>query len=559
MKKPHASTSWRSRRSIVAHAPNDEQSGDLLLGLGEARRKAGELGESMEAFQRAAEVARVIGDPERLARSALGYEDAVLSTGLPRSSAGDPSQFLLEEALRVLPPGDKALMARVFAALGRALYFAGFGQRAAALNEEAVAVGRRSGDTGALAYALNARCVAVWAHKNHAARLATATELLHLAEEVDDRELALEGHRWRLYTLLEMGDTSSVDVEIDAYERIAAELRQPQYLSHVALWRAMRALMKGRFTEAEALTQEMLALGRRAQRREAELTFAAQMLALHLERGDLARLVELEPVLRENANRASAPPIRRAHLAHLLAVLDRPTEARAEFERLAGSNFADLPRDLVWLSTVTELVDVCAYLRDARRAKALYELLRPYERWNVGSNGVVCSGPVAHYLGLAAATLGRWDDAVEHFEAAAALARRMDAQPVLARTLEAHSVALLARRDRQTAAHARELLEHAQEIYDELGMAHDAARLRARLPNQRRRGGSPKPAHPAGLTEREIEVLRLIAAGKSNQEIADELVLSVRTIERHITNLYGKIDARGRADATAYAFTYGLV
>jgi DNA-binding NarL/FixJ family response regulator len=51
----------------------------------------------------------------------------------------------------------------------------------------------------------------------------------------------------------------------------------------------------------------------------------------------------------------------------------------------------------------------------------------------------------------------------------------------------------------------------------------------------------------------------LIAAGKSNREIAEEFSLSVRTVERHVTNLYGKIDARGRADATAYAFTHGLV
>jgi DNA-binding NarL/FixJ family response regulator len=65
-------------------------------------------------------------------------------------------------------------------------------------------------------------------------------------------------------------------------------------------------------------------------------------------------------------------------------------------------------------------------------------------------------------------------------------------------------------------------------------------------------------AHPAGLTHQEVEVLRLIAGGKSNREIADALVLTVRTIERHITNIYGKIDDRGRADATAFAIANGL-
>jgi predicted ATPase/DNA-binding CsgD family transcriptional regulator len=63
----------------------------------------------------------------------------------------------------------------------------------------------------------------------------------------------------------------------------------------------------------------------------------------------------------------------------------------------------------------------------------------------------------------------------------------------------------------------------------------------------------------AGLTAREAEVLRLVAKGQSNKEIAAELVLSVRTVERHITNIYGKIDARGKADATAYAIHHGIV
>jgi DNA-binding NarL/FixJ family response regulator len=52
--------------------------------------------------------------------------------------------------------------------------------------------------------------------------------------------------------------------------------------------------------------------------------------------------------------------------------------------------------------------------------------------------------------------------------------------------------------------------------------------------------------------------LRLVAAGHSNREIAEVLVLSLRTIERHINKLYAKIGARGKADATAYAFRHGL-
>ena len=64
-----------------------------------------------------------------------------------------------------------------------------------------------------------------------------------------------------------------------------------------------------------------------------------------------------------------------------------------------------------------------------------------------------------------------------------------------------------------------------------------------------------RPAYPGGLTEREVEVLRLVAQGKTNLEIADELVLSQRTVQRHIANIYAKIDVRNRAEATTFALT----
>jgi DNA-binding CsgD family transcriptional regulator/pimeloyl-ACP methyl ester carboxylesterase len=64
---------------------------------------------------------------------------------------------------------------------------------------------------------------------------------------------------------------------------------------------------------------------------------------------------------------------------------------------------------------------------------------------------------------------------------------------------------------------------------------------------------------PVGtLSRREIEVLRLVAAGESNAQIARRLGISAYTIERHVVNIYRKIEARGRADATAYALRHGL-
>jgi non-specific serine/threonine protein kinase len=72
-------------------------------------------------------------------------------------------------------------------------------------------------------------------------------------------------------------------------------------------------------------------------------------------------------------------------------------------------------------------------------------------------------------------------------------------------------------------------------------------------------GQDKRETLPAGLTRREAEVLRMLASGSTNKEIASELSLSLGTVERHITNLYAKIGARGRAEATAFALTRGLL
>ncbi len=70
--------------------------------------------------------------------------------------------------------------------------------------------------------------------------------------------------------------------------------------------------------------------------------------------------------------------------------------------------------------------------------------------------------------------------------------------------------------------------------------------------------GTPSSRPPVGLSPRELDVLALIAAGMSNREIAEEFGISERTIARHITNLYGKIGARNKAAATAFAIEHSI-
>ena len=63
----------------------------------------------------------------------------------------------------------------------------------------------------------------------------------------------------------------------------------------------------------------------------------------------------------------------------------------------------------------------------------------------------------------------------------------------------------------------------------------------------------------SGLSSRELEVLRLLATGKTNRAIADEMVLAVRTVDRHVSNIFTKLGVSSRAAATAYAYEHDLV
>ncbi len=67
-----------------------------------------------------------------------------------------------------------------------------------------------------------------------------------------------------------------------------------------------------------------------------------------------------------------------------------------------------------------------------------------------------------------------------------------------------------------------------------------------------------RPSYPDGLTEREVEVLRLLAQGKSNQQIAAELDISLHTAGHHVGSILSKVGAVNRTEAASYAFQHGL-
>ena len=164
---------------------------------------------------------------------------------------------------------------------------------------------------------------------------------------------------------------------------------------------------------------------------------------------------------------------------------------------------------------------------------------------------------VARPLGRAAALLGKTDEAREYYSKALEVAGRIRHRPEAALT-HLELAKLLLEHYPGERAEAHEHLDFA--IAELRDMKMQPALERA--PAVKRKAESAPvraPAYPDGLTGREVEVLRLIAAGKSNREIAAELVLSIGTVERHIFNIYAKINAHGRAAATTYAIRHQLI
>jgi DNA-binding NarL/FixJ family response regulator len=89
-------------------------------------------------------------------------------------------------------------------------------------------------------------------------------------------------------------------------------------------------------------------------------------------------------------------------------------------------------------------------------------------------------------------------------------------------------------------------------VFAQLGAAPDLARLEALA-------GRAAAAGAHGLTARELQVLRLLAAGNTNHAIASELVLAEKTVDRHVSNIYAKLGVSSRAAATAYAYQHRLL
>jgi len=509
-----AAAHFQSALEVLGLArPGDERERcELLLARGDVQWKSGDGRGARETFQQAAEIARRIGDAPLLARSALGFAGEGSRLLWVRSEVVDqPRIELLEEALHRLGDGDPGLRAQLLARLAINLYWAPEPERVVALSEEAVRLARQLGDPRLLAAVLRARWIALWRPEGAAERLAIADEILHLGERTGDRELALLGHRFRIVGFLEHGDVVATDREIEAWAQIAGELRQPLYLTDLAMWRATRAIMDGRFADGEEQAQRAVELGQREPDVQPILRHEIQTFLLHFHKGCLDQLVG------RSRPRTGVPAtmFQRCARAFVWSETGRQAEARRELSALAKEGFP-LPRDGAWVVSMSLLSAVAAELNDRTSAAQLYELLMPYAgRVGIFAAGLACWGSVSYHLGLLASTLGRVADAIRHYEDAATVHERMGARPFLAWTQLAHARLLLTRDAGARRGEAAALLTSALATARELGMDGLVAKVRRLGLDAAPTAGAQEPADGEAVFRNEGDVWTVIYAGTS--------------------------------------------
>jgi DNA-binding CsgD family transcriptional regulator/tetratricopeptide (TPR) repeat protein len=281
---------------------------------------------------------------------------------------------------------------------------------------------------------------------------------------------------------------------------------------------------------------------RRAARRFVETKSRAAGLA-HYREAELLRLLGDFDAAEEAYRAAGAAGWEpQPGLAQLRLAQGRPDAAAAAIRR-ASAETTDPPTRAGILPAYVEIMLALGDIDDARKACA--ELDEIAARWD----SAMLHAMLAHARGAVQLAAGEPRASLVSLRRAFDAWQTLDAPYEVARTrvLLASACGALGDED----GRARELAA-ALAQFSALGARPDARHVETLI-----REGAPTDMH--GLSGRELEVLRLVAAGRSNREIAATLVISEHTVARHVQNIFAKLHVSSRAAATAFAFEQQLV
>ena len=540
-----ALTHYRTALTLLdEHAP---RRGTCLLGLGEAARLCGSLQDAIEAFVSALEWWRARGNSGEAGRAALG-----LGRVYWRREEIAQAHTALQQAVALLSEKPGAEMVQALIELGSllALSLHELTEARDSLNQ-ALTRARQLGDARLEVAASRALGSLVLREGDADGAIQLLEQALVKADEVDDVWEATEicaslslAYRW----------AGAFDRQQEVLQRwliYAQRCHDPYQVRHLYSFLATGYALRGQRAEAE----EALMKGKRI----VELLDSPEPLAMYqfthsslvgiwgdletaeeLLRSAIVRFRELEP-------RSLAWWL--GGLGLVLALAGKRQEALATLNELEAL-IAPLPDGaMARAHALCDMAAIVAWLEDLEWAASLYPRLIPF-------HGQMHAFSMDRLLGALATLLGDFSAARMYLAAAEEATRRSSFRVELAFTLLAQANLELAEHKRSGVASARVLLEETLVLSEQVGNQTLERYVRERL--HQLAGKGTRPHLPAGLSPREADVLRLVSQGKSNREIAEEFVISERTVANHLASIFNKTGAENRTSAAAFAIRHEL-
>jgi DNA-binding CsgD family transcriptional regulator/tetratricopeptide (TPR) repeat protein len=521
----------------------DVETADLYFDLGNAlNRMGGRPTDVVEALAKAFDIYEARGEAAKAIKTA--------SYGITRDfGRGSPEQAAMCERALDLAEPDSLDAARILNEYGVALVSYEVPERSLAALNRANEIARREEDLFLQAHSL-ANMAGILLNEGQYEKTAeTALQVLDLVPRIESPLRLVDlGLRITTFALSAMGEFEEAKHYLARL--IEYDLSTTGFnLAHVDLqFSCLVALAEGKWDEARRIAEHRLA------DKPTALEFGVDA---HIEFMTGATGSPIAGLARFVNDSTKFDTGETGDNALMLAMAGRDlddADAVGLAQKIVDSDSED-PNHSVHPAVISGVHAVGAIvLGDASLASDLYPIFLPYRQsWTPSSRFI----GIDRLLALLAETSGKPELATRHFDESIAFCEKAGILPELARTYCEYVRFRLARPGRIDRVSAIRMIDEGLAVADALGMAPLSNRLELLRDEVMARGTNP--VYPNGLTRREVEVLRLVALGRTNREVASELVITENTAARHVANILAKTDSANRVEAAAFAATHDLL